>query len=144
MKKQIIIFALLGLLLGACTEPDSATTSDRSAGPPTPTREGTWTSVIDGYIYNFDAQAEPIPGATVRYELVLSYFPEIQDGHENQTETDRQGEFTLPVIMHDTDKMRVVVEAAGYQPYEESFVGIDLVEGKTLTVGLLPTASTAP
>ena len=84
------------------------------------------------------------PGAKFLKKPFLSYFPEIQDGHENQTETDRQGEFTLPVIMHDTDKMRVVVEAAGYQPYEESFVGIDLVEGKTLTVGLLPTASTAP
>ena len=144
MKKTIFFLAALGLLFGACTNNDATAANELPGGTPTPTREGTWSSVIDGYIYDFEAQAAPIAGATIRYELVLSYFPEIQDGHDNQTETDSQGEFTLPVIMHDTDNLRVVVEADGYLPYEEHFVGMDLADGETLTIGLTPANGSNP
>lgn len=141
MKKLIFIIAWLGLLFTACnsaTPPDLAET--QGEGIATPTREGTWNSVIDGYIYDFNTESsQPIAGATIRYEIVLSYFPEIQDGHPNETVTDATGEFILPVIVHDTDNMRVVIEADGYLPYEHNFVGMDLAAGETLTIGLVPT-----
>lgn len=140
MKKQISILVWLGLVLVACGGGQSTDPSlSQSGGTPTPTREGTWTTAIDGFIYDFsDATDKPLAGAIVRYEVVLSYFPEIQDGFEQQTNTDSGGEFSLPMILHDTDNIRVVVEADGFAPYEENFVGIDLVPGKTLTIGLQP------
>ncbi|MCB8975851.1 MAG: carboxypeptidase regulatory-like domain-containing protein [Ardenticatenaceae bacterium] len=140
MKKQIVFLLWLWLVLVACSGGQATDPAlSQSGGTPTPTREGTWTTAIDGFIYDFSATTDsPLADAIVRYEIVLSYFPEIQDGFEQQTNTDSQGEFNLPMILHDTDNIRVVVEADGYVPYEENFVGIDLVPGKTLTIGLQP------
>lgn len=146
MKKIIILLAWLGLMVMACS--DSAATDpalSQSGGTATPTREGTWTTTIDGFVYDFSSSTDTaVSGATVRYEIVLSYFPEIQEGFEQTTTTDSRGDFTLPMIVHDTDNIRVVVEAPGFMPFEENFVGVDLVAGKSFIIGLEPQSSAAP
>ncbi|MCC6602981.1 MAG: carboxypeptidase regulatory-like domain-containing protein [Anaerolineae bacterium] len=146
MKKIIILLAWLGLMVMACS--DSTATDpalSQSGGTATPTREGTWTTAIDGFVYDFGTSTDvPVSGAIVRYEVVLSYFPEIQEGYEQTTTTDGRGEFTLPMIVHDTDNIRVVVEAPGFIPFEENFVGVDLVAGKSFIIGLVPQNSAVP
>ena len=47
----------------------------------------------------------------------------------------------LPVIVHDTDSVRILVEAQGYAPYEERLVGVDLLGGKRFDIGLTPLQS---
>lgn len=146
MKNMILLLAWLGLLAVACGDPAPADPAlSQSGGTDTPTREGTWITAIDGFVYDFSTSTDvPVGGATVRYEIVLSYFPEIQEGYEQETTTDGQGEFTLPMIVHDTDTIRVVIEAPGFAPYEENFVGVDLVAGKSFIIGLVPQSGAAP
>lgn len=146
MKKIIILLAWLGLMVMACSDSGAVDPAlSQSGGTATPTREGTWTTTVDGFVYDFSSSTDtPVSGATVRYEVVLSYFPEIQEGYEQATATDGRGEFTLPMIVHDTDNIRVVVEAPGFIPFEENFVGVDLVAGKSFIIGLLPQNGTAP
>lgn len=146
MKKLIILLAWLGLLVMACGDNAAADPAlSQSGGTATPTREGTWTTAIDGFVYDFSTSTDaPVSGAAVYYEVVLSYFPEIQDGYEHETTTDARGEFALPMIVHDTDNIRVVVEAPGFEPYEENFVGMDLAAGRSFIIGLVPQNGTAP
>jgi hypothetical protein len=42
------------------------------------------------------------------------------------------------VIVHDTDSIRILVEAEGYLSYEERLVGVDLFGGRSLDIGLTP------
>ena len=49
--------------------------------------------------------------------------------------------FALSVIVHDTDSVRILVEAQGYAPYEERLVGVDLLGGKRFDIGLTPLQS---
>jgi hypothetical protein len=81
---------------------------------------------------------EPIVGASISYDVLHSYFPELQEGRPNKTLTDELGEFALPVIVHDTDSIRILVEAEGYLSYEERLVGVDLFGGRSLDIGLTP------
>jgi hypothetical protein len=50
--------------------------------------------------------------------------------------TDEQGKFSLPVIVHDTDSIRLVIAAPGFMSDEERLVGVDLVAGRSLSIGL--------
>jgi hypothetical protein len=50
--------------------------------------------------------------------------------------TDARGEFSLEVIVHDTDSIELIVTAQGFMPDEERLVGFDLVAGRTFHVGL--------
>jgi hypothetical protein len=108
---------------------------------------GTWETVIDGKIYDGLAEpVKPIVGASIRYDVLHSHFAELQEGRPNQTTSDELGEFALPVIVHDTDAIRVLIEAQGYISYEERLVGVDLVGGRSFDIGLtpLPTANDTP
>jgi hypothetical protein len=89
---------------------------------------------------------DPIVGASISYDVLHSYYPELQQGRTNNTTTDELGEFALPVIVHDTDSIRVLIEAQGYISYEERLVGVDLFGGRSLDIGLTPilTATVSP
>jgi hypothetical protein len=89
---------------------------------------------------------EPILGASISYNVVHSYFTELQEGRPNKTVTDRRGTFSLPVIVHDTDSIRILIEAQGFVPYEERLVGVDLFGGRSFDIGLAPlvTATVSP
>ena len=105
----------------------------------TPTPMGTWKTVIDGMIYDrLTEPGKPIVGASISYNVLHSYFAELQEGRSNKTITDELGEFALPVIVHDTDSIRILVEAQGYISYEERLVGVDLLFGRSFDIGLTP------
>ncbi|MCB0154299.1 MAG: carboxypeptidase regulatory-like domain-containing protein [Anaerolineae bacterium] len=105
----------------------------------TPTPVGSEETVIHGTVYDEVAgSGHPIGGASVHYEVVQSFFPELQEGKINKTTTAASGAFSLAVIAHDTDNVRILIEATGYQPYEVNFAGVDLFGGKVLEVGLTP------
>jgi hypothetical protein len=55
--------------------------------------------------------------------------------------TDELGEFALPVIVHDTDSIGILIEAQGYISCEERLVGVELYGGRSLDVGLSPLLS---
>ncbi len=143
----LLILTLTGLLLVACGDkplpiPDAsrsmtATPTMLPIQTSTPTPMGTWETVIDGMIYD-DAigLGKPIMGASVSYNVVHSYFADLQAGRPNQTMTDEQGKFSLPVIVHDTDSIRLVIAAPGFMSDEERLVGVDLVAGRSLSIGL--------
>ena len=106
---------------------------------PTPTVIGTWEATIEGVIYDGTTGLDkPIAGGTIVYEVLHSYFPELQEGRLNQTTSDEDGKFSLRVVVHDTDSIKVVIRAEGYTTYEEKFVGVNLLAGKRLEVGLSP------
>jgi hypothetical protein len=106
---------------------------------PTPTVVGTWEATIEGVIYDAATGLDkPIAGGIVTYEVLHSYFPELQEGRVNQTTSDEGGMFSLRVVVHDTDSIKVVIQAKGYTTYEEKFVGVDLLAGKRLEIGLSP------
>ncbi len=113
----------------------------------TPTPVGTWKTVIDGMIYDrLTGPGKPIVGASISYDVLHSYFAGLQEGRPNKTTSDQIGEFTLPVIVHDTDSIRILVEAQGYVSYEERLVGVDLLFGRSFDIGLTPllTATVSP
>jgi hypothetical protein len=128
------------LLVCACELiPDHLQTPQRIISSPTPTVTGTWETVIEGLVYDQSAGPnKPITGATVTYDVLHSYFPELQEGRLNRAISNQGGEFSFDVMVHDTDSVSIVVEAQGYIPYEERFLGIDLLAGKRLEVGLTP------
>ncbi len=70
--------------------------------------------------------------------LVYSYFPGLQEGKPNKTTTVHLGKFVLPVTVHDTDSIRLLVEAQGYISHEEKPVGVDLLGGGYFEIGLTP------
>jgi hypothetical protein len=45
------------------------------------------------------------------------------------------------VIVHDTDNIKILIEAQGFIPYEEMLVGVDLFGGKSIEIGLTPTVT---
>jgi hypothetical protein len=95
---------------------------------------GTWQMMIEGEVHDATT-GEPIAGAAVRYEVVHSYFPGIQDGWDQATASDAQGQFSLPMIVHDTDNIRLVVAASGYTAYAEK---LDLFGDRTFSIGMTP------
>ena len=113
----------------------------------TPSPIGTWKTVIDGMIYDrLTEPGKPIVGASISYNVLHSHFAELQEGRPNKTITDELGEFALPVIVHDTDSLRILVEAQGFSSYEENLVGVDLFGGRSFDIGLtpLPTVTVTP
>ncbi|MBC8253075.1 MAG: hypothetical protein H8E35_03490 [Ardenticatenia bacterium] len=105
----------------------------------TPTPVGTWKTVIDGMIYDrLTGPGKPIVGASISYDVLHSYFAGLQEGRPNKTTSDQIGEFALPVIVHDTDSIRILIEAQGYVSYEERLVGVDLLFGRSFDIGLTP------
>jgi hypothetical protein len=42
------------------------------------------------------------------------------------------------VTVHDTDSIRILIEAQGYISYEEKLVGVDLLVGGYFEIGLTP------
>ena len=136
-----MLLTLVSLLLAAC---GSVATPQASATqlPVTPTNTviGTWETEITGTVYGgASGRSEPLAGATVRYVVEFSFFPELQADRLNTTQTDENGEFSLRVMVHDTDSVQIVVEAPGFAPYEESLTGFDLVGSRrTIEVELAP------
>jgi len=130
--KQIKFFLVFTLVfISACSPVQMPT--------PTPTVVGTWETTIEGVVYDATTGLDkPIAGATIVYEVLHSYYPELQEGRSNKTVSDEQGMFSLTVLVHDTDRVRVVIEAKGYTTYEEEFTGFDLFGGKGLVVGVIP------
>ena len=151
MKQFLTLLTLTGLLLTACGGPSvpaqdapgpasiTATQTLQPMKTSTPTPPGTWKTVIEGMIYDrLTGPGKPIVGATISYDVIHSYFPELQEGKPNKTTTDQLGRFVLPVMVHDTDSIRILVEAQGYIPYEERLVGVDLFGGRNFDIGLTP------
>ena len=154
MKWFLTFLLLTSLLLAACDgtplpNQDAprrvSTTTTQTIKPiktSTPTPAGTWKTVIDGVIYDRHTEpGKPIVGASVSYDVLHSHFAQLQGGSSNKTVTDEHGAFALPVIVHDTDSVRILVEAQGYAPYEERLVGVDLLGGKRFDIGLTPLQS---
>lgn len=105
----------------------------------TPTFPGTWEAIIEGVIYDTSTgTGQPVAGATISYEVLHSYFPELQEGRSNKAISGEDGSFFLTVRVHDTDSISVLIEAQGYRSYEERFSGFDLVAGKNLEIALIP------
>jgi hypothetical protein len=159
MERFLIFLVLTSLLLPACGGPpapdqgepertsDTATHTVQPIKTPTPPPVGTWETVIGGVVYDrLSEPGDPIVGASISYDVLHSYYPELQQGRTNNTTTDELGEFALPVIVHDTDSIRVLIEAQGYISYEERLVGVDLFGGRSLDIGLTPilTATVSP
>ena len=151
MKWFLTFLVLTSLLLTACggtpvpdqDTPGRANITTTQTKPPvktsTPTPVGTWKTVIDGMIYDrLTGPGKPIVGASISYDVLHSHFAGLQEGRPNKTTSDQIGEFTLPVIVHDTDSIRILVEAQGYVSYEERLVGVDLLFGKSFDIGLTP------
>ena len=106
----------------------------RSRCRPTPRRRwvpGRW--CFNGKVYD-STTVEPIADAAVRYEVIASYFSEIQEGRPHATVTDAQGHFSLPMIVHDTDNIRIYAEAPGYAPYDAK---LDLFGDRFLDIALV-------
>jgi hypothetical protein len=105
----------------------------------TPTIIGTWETEISGVIFDrLMGQDWPITDATITYDVLHTYFAGLQEGRPNQTKSDENGKFSLTVMVHDTDSIRILVEAQGYTSYEQRLTGIDLVVGKRFEIGLNP------
>ena len=77
-------------------------------------------------------------GPAVRYIIVHELFMELQQGRINKAETDEEGKFFLPVIVHDTDCIKIIVQAQGFETLEENLIGIDFFSSKNNMVGLIP------
>ena len=132
---------MITLILNACIgfSDDTALSPGAEFETATPTPVGSWETVIEGVIYDKSVGIDqPVSGATVRYIVVHSYFLELQQGSINKTETDEEGKFFLPVMVHDTDRIRIMVEAQGFVTYDENLVGVELVGGKNYMIGLNP------
>jgi hypothetical protein len=98
---------------------------------------GTWEAVIEGLIYDKAVGlGKPIVGASVSYDVLHSYFPELQAGRTSQTTTDARGRFSLRVVVHDTDSIQLAVAAPGFVAHEKRLVGVDLVGGASYSIGL--------
>ena len=151
MKWFLTFLILTSLLLTACGgtpvpnqdapgRPSITTTQTlQPIKTSTPTPVGTWKTVIDGMIYDrLTGPGKPIVGASISYDVLHSYFAGLQEGRPNKTTTDQLGEFALPVMVHDTDSIRILVEAQGYVSYEERMVGVDLLFGRSFDIGLTP------
>ena len=133
MKRFLNFLGLSSLLLTACV----GTLAPIETATPTPV--GTWETVFAGRIYDgLRDPGKPIVGASITYDVLHSNVAVLQEGRPNKTITDELGEFALPVIVHDTDVIRILVEAQGYLSYEERLGGIDLVPGRRIAIGLTP------
>jgi hypothetical protein len=108
--------------------------------PPAPTvtlaYPGTFEMGIGGKVYD-ESTNQPIQGARIRYVVVHSYFPEVHIGVQDEAVSDEQGEFTLSIIVHDTDNIKIVVEAAGYQNFEQK---LNPFGDRSMDAGLAPVA----
>jgi hypothetical protein len=157
MNRCLALLTLAALPLVACGTPRlpspdasgsmTAIPTDLPTQTASPTPMGTWEAVIEGLIYeNAVGLGKPIVGASVSYDVLHSYFPELQAGRPSQTMTDAQGRFFLRVIVHDTDSIQLVVAAPGFVAYEERLVGVDLVGGASFSIGLtrVVTATVSP
>jgi len=147
MKPFLNRLILSGLLITACGGLSVPGRAKITTTPPlpllttsTPTPPiGTWETVIEGLVYDRSGgPGQPIVGAVISYNVRHSYFPELQAGRPNQSTTNQLGKFVLPVVVHDTDSIRLVVEAAGYTRYEKKLVGLDLLGGKHFDIELTP------
>lgn len=142
------------MLLGACgpapvidqvypaRESIIATIVIQSCDTVTPIPAGTWETVIEGRIDDEGAGTiDPISGASIVYTVLHAYFPEFQEGRLNETLSGKFGEFSVPVIVHDTDSILIQVEAQGYLPYEERVSCVDLFGGRRYDIGLISISS---
>ena len=89
---------------------------------------------IEGRVYD-QLTGRPIEGAIIRYVVVHSYFPEIYAGKPDEVVSDNQGKFILQMTVHDTDNIKIVVEAKGYKPFEQR---LDLLGDRMMNIGLTP------
>ena len=146
MKRyQFLLILTAALLAACCPTPTPGEDKSAPANPTmthtaqplqtaTPTPVGTWTMVIEGMVYN-TATGSAIAGASIRYQVLHSYFPDIQEGWPKGTLSDEQGQFKLPMMVHDTDHILIVVAATGYMTYEEK---LDLFGDRSFNIGLTP------
>ena len=141
MYRCLTLLTLITLVLAACggtphdTPAPAIPIATRAAQPirtSTPTPVGTWKMVIEGMICDLST-GKPISGASISYVVVHSFFPEIQEGRPNTTISDEHGKFSLPMIVHDTDNIWIVVEAPGFRSYEEE---LNLFGDRSLNIWL--------
>jgi hypothetical protein len=149
MKRYLTLLAVIILLLVACSgipvpNQDTPATANPTTTPAaqsiqtsTSTPVGTWEMVIKGMIYD-QSKGKPISGASISYIVVHSYFPEIQEGRLNKTISNEHGEFSLPMIVHDTDNIKILMEAHAFISFEER---LDLFGSRSLNIGLTPLAT---
>jgi len=147
--KQYLTFPAVTILLIACssTPMPNQVTPSAVYGTATPTAQpiqtstytpvGTWEMVIHGVVYD-QSMGEPISGASVSYIVVHSYFPEIQEGRLKKTISDDHGEFSLSMIVHDTDNIKLLVDADTYIAYEKK---LDLFGNRSFNIELSPFAT---
>ncbi len=139
--RRLALVTFTGLWLASCGGTPTTPTETRLPAT-TATPIGTWETVIDGVIYDSAIGVDaPIVGASVAYDVLHSYFPELQAGRLNRTTTDAQGEFSLSVIVHDTDSVQLLVTAQGYMLHGERLVGVDLLAGRRFSIGLARVAT---
>lgn len=149
MKRYLPLFTVTILLLVSCSDAsvhnkNTPTLADTTGIPTTqpnqtssPTPVGTWEMVIKGVIFE-KSTGNPISGASISYIVGSSFFPEIQEGRLNKTISNEHGEFSLPMIVHDTDTIKILVEARAFLSYEES---LDLFGDRSFNIGLSPYAT---
>ncbi|MFZ5820869.1 MAG: DUF6174 domain-containing protein [Chloroflexota bacterium] len=106
--------------------------------PPAPTitlaYPGTFEMELHGRVYDQTTE-QPIQGARIRYVVVHSYFPEVHIGVQDEAVSDDQGEFALSIIVHDTDNIKIVVEATDYQAFEQK---LDPFGNRYVDIALAP------
>lgn len=100
----------------------------------TPEYPGTFEMDLHGMVHD-QVTSYPIEGARIRYEVVHSYFPEMHIGVQDEAVSDDQGEYSLSIIVHDTDNIKIVIEAAGYQAFEQK---LDPFGDRSIDVALVP------
>jgi len=106
--------------------------------PPAPTitlaYPGTFEMDLHGRVHD-QTTDQPIEGARIKYVVVHSYFPEVHIGVQDEAISDDQGEFKLSIIVHDTDNIKIVFEAAGYQTFEQK---LNPFGDRSMDAGLTP------
>ena len=106
--------------------------------PPAPTTTpafpGTFKMDLHGRVYD-ETTDHPIQGARVKYVVVHSYFPEVHIGLQDEALSDDHGEFKISIIVHDTDNIKIVVTAKGYENYEQK---LDPFGNRYVNIGLTP------
>ncbi len=148
------VCAIALMLLAGClpTTPGSPTASATSTPAATPTLEsistptlpiGTWPVTITGMVYDASAgRDKPIVNAQVTYarsSIVIN-------SETKQTRTDAQGHYTVAMMMHDTDRVLITVQAAGFAPYTATRNGVSFFpsDEQRGDVGLMPLNPVTP
>lgn len=114
--------------------PTSTSTPTPSASPTVVGDLGRQT--IRGTVRRGDTtETLPIAGAVVRY----THFSLVHAGSSGQTTTDANGTYAFdPILLRDTDTVRVRVEAPGFEPQQEQRSGVESWNDPVFDFALTP------